>query len=65
MKINPKLDGFYFLSMWLNIGLLIGIPFVHRLENLFVLIPFVVLLVLNTIYQVIKTFKIRKNKSKF
>ncbi len=65
MKINPELDGFYFLSMWLNIAFLIGIPFVYRLENLFILVPYVVLLVLNSIYLVIKAVKIKKNNSKF
>ncbi|MGT3749686.1 hypothetical protein ACVTLR_15015 [Staphylococcus aureus] len=64
MKINPELDGFYFLSMWLNIALLIGIPFVHRLENLFILVSYVALLVLNSIYLIIKAIKIKKNKSK-
>lgn len=63
MKINPELDGFYFLSLWLNIGLLIGVPFVHQLDNMFILIPYVVLFILNSIYQVIKAIKIKKNKS--
>ncbi|KFE42401.1 hypothetical protein SAGN_04020 [Staphylococcus agnetis] len=63
MKVNPELDGFYYLSLWLNIALIIGVPFVYQLENMFILIPYVVLLVLNSIYQVIKANKIRKNKS--
>ncbi|MCE5153254.1 hypothetical protein BU586_10680 [Staphylococcus agnetis] len=63
MKINPELDGFYYLSLWLNIALIIGVPFVYQLENMFILIPYVVLFILNSIYQVIKAIKINKNKS--
>ena len=61
LKINPELDGVYFLTLWL----IIGSPFVYLLDNLFILIPSVVLFVLNSIYLVIKAFEIRKTKSNF
>ncbi|MGK9043755.1 hypothetical protein [Mammaliicoccus vitulinus] len=62
MKINPELDKGYFLSTCLNILFVVGLFFISQLENLIVLILYVVLMGLNSIYLVIKAAKIRYNK---
>ncbi|KKI64873.1 hypothetical protein UF66_2056 [Staphylococcus cohnii subsp. cohnii] len=63
MKINPELDTNFFISIWLNILFLFGLIFITKLENLFVLIPYVLVMGVNSIYLVIKAMKIRNNRS--
>lgn len=63
LKINPELDTNFFLSIWLNILFLFGLIFITKLENLFVLIPYVLVMGVNSIYLVIKAMKIRNNRS--
>ena len=62
VKINPELDTSYFLSIWLNILFLFGLIFT-QLENLIILIPYVLIMGVNSIYIVIKAMKIRNNRS--
>ncbi|MGY3481459.1 MULTISPECIES: hypothetical protein [Staphylococcus] len=63
LKINPELDTNFFISIWLNILFLFGLIFITQLENLFVLIPYVLVMGVNSIYLVIKAMKIRNNRS--
>ncbi|NWN86772.1 MAG: hypothetical protein HLX47_12920 [Staphylococcus sp.] len=63
MKNNPELDKKYFAAMWLNIIFLIGLVFISQIENLYVEIPYAILMVLNAIYLVVKTSKMYANKS--
>ncbi|AYX89255.1 hypothetical protein ACQE30_09910 [Staphylococcus cohnii] len=63
LKINPELDTNFFISIWLNILFLFGLIFITKLENLFVLIPYVLVMGVNSIYLVIKAMKIRNNRS--
>ncbi|MFH4875858.1 hypothetical protein [Staphylococcus cohnii] len=63
LKINPELDTNFLISIWLNILFLFGLIFITQLENLFVLIPYVLVMGVNSIYLVIKAMKIRNNRS--
>ncbi|WP_245335812.1 hypothetical protein [Staphylococcus sp. GDY8P94P] len=63
LKINPELDTNFFISIWLNILFLFGLIFITQLENLVVLIPYVLVMGVNSIYLVIKAMKIRNNRS--
>ena len=63
LKINPELDTNFFISIWLNILFLFGLIFITQLENLIILIPYVLIMGVNSIYIVIKAMKIRNNRS--
>ncbi|PTF17600.1 hypothetical protein BUY37_11765 [Staphylococcus cohnii] len=63
MNINSELDTNFFISIWLNILFLFGLIFITQLENLVVLIPYVLVMGVNSIYLVIKAMKIRNNRS--
>lgn len=63
LKINPELDTNFLISIWLNILFLFGLIFITQLENLVVLIPYVLVMGVNSIYLVIKAMKIRNNRS--
>lgn len=63
LKINSELDTNFLISIWLNILFLFGLIFITQLENLFVLIPYVLVMGVNSIYIVIKAMKIRNNRS--
>ncbi|MFH4922872.1 hypothetical protein ABVB40_06860 [Staphylococcus cohnii] len=63
VKINPELDTSYFISIWLTILFLFGLIFITQLENLIILIPYVLIMGVNSIYIVIKAMKIRNNRS--
>lgn len=63
VKINPELDTNFFISIWLNILFLFGLIFITQLENLIILIPYVLIMGVNSIYLVIKAMKIRNNRS--
>ncbi len=63
LNINSELDTNFFISIWLNILFLFGLIFITQLENLVVLIPYVLVMGVNSIYLVIKAMKIRNNRS--
>lgn len=59
---NTVLDKGYFISSILNIFFLLGLIFISRLENLYILIPYAILMGINAVYLVVKTAKINNNK---
>lgn len=61
---NTVLDKGYFIATILNVFFLLGLTFISRLENLYILIPYTILMVINAIYLVVKVGKINRDKSK-
>ena len=60
---NTVLDKGYFITTILNVFFLLGLTFISRLENLYILIPYAILMVINVIYLVVKAGKIHRDKS--
>lgn len=60
---NTVLDKGYFITTILNVFFLLGLTFISRLENLYILIPYAILMVINVIYLVVKVGKIHRDKS--
>ncbi|MEX3470925.1 hypothetical protein QJ729_11535 [Staphylococcus hominis] len=63
MDKNTVLDKGYFITTILNVFFLLGLTFISRLENLYILIPYAILMVINVIYLVVKVGKIHRDKS--
>ena len=62
MNKNTVLDKGFVIASVLNILFLMGLVFIS-FENLYVLIPYVILMGINAIYLFVKTVKVNKNKS--
>ncbi|RIL61728.1 hypothetical protein BUY70_01600 [Staphylococcus epidermidis] len=63
MKKNTELDRGYLISSMLNIIFLFGLIFISQLENLYVLIPYAIVMSINAIYLVVKSSQKWKNDS--
>ncbi|MDW4404515.1 hypothetical protein QI045_13565 [Staphylococcus saprophyticus] len=63
MNKNTVLDKGYFIATILNIFFLIGLFFINSWENLYIIIPYVIVMGLNAVYLVVKAAKINENKS--
>ncbi|MCG7339509.1 hypothetical protein MHZ36_09410 [Staphylococcus sp. ACRSN] len=63
MNTKTELDKGFFISTILNILFLIGLTFIFQTGNLFLLIAYVILMVINAIYLVVKTSKNWKSKN--
>ncbi|WP_436855227.1 hypothetical protein [Staphylococcus caeli] len=63
MNIKPEFDNGYFISTILNVFLLLGLIFIMKTENLFILIPYVVIMCINAGYLVAKAMKINNKES--
>ncbi|MCI2934703.1 hypothetical protein FH179_08750 [Staphylococcus haemolyticus] len=61
MNKNTVLDKGYFIATILNVFFLLGLIFIMKTENLFILIPYAIIMVLNAGYIVAKAMKIRNN----
>ncbi|TRW80380.1 hypothetical protein FNK43_09055 (plasmid) [Staphylococcus agnetis] len=64
MDKNIVLDKGCFIAAILNVFFLLGLSLVSRLENLYILIPYVILMGINAIYLVVKVGKINRDNSK-
>ncbi|MBE7304044.1 hypothetical protein [Staphylococcus epidermidis] len=62
MKKNDELDQGFIISTVLNVFFMLGLIFIMRLENLFILIPYVLIMMVNAIYLVTKSMKVRDNQ---
>ncbi len=60
---NTVLDKGYFIATILNVFFLIGLFFINSWENLYIIIPYVIVMGLNAVYLVVKATKINENKS--
>ncbi|WP_436963151.1 hypothetical protein [Staphylococcus xylosus] len=63
MNENTVLDKGYFIATILNVFFLIGLFFINSWENLYIIIPYVIVMGLNAVYLVVKATKINENKS--
>ncbi|MCE5001586.1 hypothetical protein AABD41_12775 [Staphylococcus pseudoxylosus] len=63
MKNNDELDQGFILSTVLNVFFMLGLIFIMRLDNLFILIPYVLIIGANAIYLVVKSMKMKDNRS--
>ncbi|MEB8122979.1 hypothetical protein NGH46_12670 [Staphylococcus xylosus] len=63
MNKNTVLDKGYFIATILNIFFLIGLFFINSWENLYIIIPYVIVMGLNAVYLVVKAAKINENSS--
>lgn len=63
MNKDTVLDKGYFIATLLNIFFLIGLFFINSWENLYIIIPYVIVMGLNAVYLVVKATKINENKS--
>lgn len=63
LNIKPELDNGYFIATILNVFLLFGLTFIMKTENLFILIPYTLIMCINAIYLVAKAMKIKNKES--
>lgn len=61
---NTVLDKGYFIATILNSILLLGLFFVYQTDNLYILVPYTILMGINAIYLVVKVGKINRDKPK-
>ncbi|PTI53584.1 hypothetical protein BU111_07270, partial [Staphylococcus xylosus] len=55
LKNNDELDRGFIISTMLNVFFMLGLIFIMRLDNLFILIPYVLIIGINAIYLVVKS----------
>ncbi|MGW7797391.1 hypothetical protein ACWEYC_04810 [Staphylococcus xylosus] len=63
LKNNDELDRGFIISTMLNVFFMLGLIFIMRLDNLFILIPYVLIIGINAIYLVVKSMKMKDNRS--
>ena len=61
LKKNTEMDRGYLISSMLNIIFLFGLIFISQLENLYVLIPYAIVMSINAIYLLVKASQKGKN----
>ncbi|MGW7805854.1 hypothetical protein [Staphylococcus xylosus] len=64
MNKNTVLDKGYFIATILNAIFLLGLIFVYQSDNLYIIFPYSILMVINAIYLVVKVGKINRDKPK-
>lgn len=60
---KDKLDITFIMSTILNILFLVGLTFLVQLENLYILIPYTILIFINAVYLVVRAINITKNRA--
>ncbi|WP_440870235.1 hypothetical protein [Staphylococcus shinii] len=63
LKNNDELAQGFIISTVLNVFFMLGVIFIMRLDNLFILIPYVLIMGLNAGYLVAKSMKMKDNRS--
>ena len=63
MNEKGELDITFIMSTILNILFLVGLTFLIQLENLYILIPYTILIFINAVYLVVKAMNITKNRA--
>ncbi|MCH4383010.1 MULTISPECIES: hypothetical protein [Staphylococcus] len=61
MKKNNELDQRFIIATTLNVFFMVGLTLIAKTENLFILIPYVIIMFINAVYLVAKAMKIRNN----
>ncbi|WP_420801885.1 hypothetical protein [Staphylococcus edaphicus] len=62
LKNNDELDQGFIISTVLNVFFMLGLIFIMRLDNLFILILYVLIIGINAIYLVTKSMKVRDDQ---
>ena len=60
---KDELDITFIMSTILNILFLVGLTFLVQLENLYILIPYTILIFINAVYLVVRAINITKNRA--
>ncbi|MDS3898928.1 hypothetical protein [Staphylococcus hominis] len=63
MNEKDELDITFIMSTILNILFLVGLTFLVQLENLYILIPYTILIFINAVYLVVRAINITKNRA--
>lgn len=63
LKKNDELAQGFIISTVLNVFFMLGVIFIMRLDNLFILISYVLIMGLNAGYLVAKSMKMKDNRS--
>ncbi|OFQ09542.1 hypothetical protein HMPREF2953_10235 [Staphylococcus sp. HMSC072E01] len=63
MNKKDELDITFIMSTILNILFLVGLTFLVQLENLYILIPYTILIFINAVYLVVRAINITKNRA--
>ncbi|WP_426462303.1 hypothetical protein [Staphylococcus equorum] len=63
MNIKSDLDEGFFVATLLNVFFLLGLIFIMKTENLFILIPYAIIMCINASYLVAKAMKIKNKES--
>lgn len=61
LKKNNELDQRFIIATTLNVFFMVGLTLIAKTENLFILIPYVIIMFINAVYLVAKAMKIRNN----
>jgi hypothetical protein len=63
--LNKKneLDTAFIMSTVLNVLFLVGLTFLVQLENLYILIPYTILIFINAVYLTVRAINITKNRT--
>lgn len=60
---KDELDIPFIMSTVLNILFLVGLTFLVQLENLYILIPYTILIFINAVYLVVRAINITKDRA--
>ena len=61
LEKNNELDQRFIIATTLNVFFMVGLTLIAKTENLFILIPYVIIMFINAVYLVAKAMKIRNN----
>ena len=62
MNKKNELDTTFIMSTVLNVLFLVGLTFLVQLENLYILIPYTILIFINAVYLTVRAINITKNR---
>ena len=63
MNKKNELDTTFIMSTVLNVLFLVGLTFLVQLENLYILIPYTILIFINAVYLTVRAINITKNRA--
>ncbi|HDI0129463.1 hypothetical protein WL240_11635 [Staphylococcus epidermidis] len=63
MNKKNELDTAFIMSTVLNVLFLVGLTFLVQLENLYILIPYTILIFINAVYLTVRAINITKNRT--
>lgn len=63
MNKKNELDTAFIMSTVLNVLFLVGLTFLVQSENLYILIPYTILVFINAVYLTVRAINITKNRT--